>query len=116
MPNVEIHMHFGSSSRTESGYGPSDRALTVAGGVWRLVKEARGLPEKFDVKDMVVSFKDTYCIGEDGKPAPFIRICSTNPTDLKILPEVLKPLGIDIETLLVEGFFPAGGDNHLIKN
>ncbi len=92
MPNIEIHMPF------EDGK-VNRQAMELTRKIWSVCKE---LPF---VGEMVVSHHNTFCRGRNGKPAPYIRISSSHPDHVEPLLDALKGLGIDIETLILNGFF-----------
>ena len=56
--------------------------------------------------EAVVTMCDDHCIDRHGKTQPFLRICSTNPIHTNTLVKILKPLGLDIETMVVTDFQP----------
>ncbi len=56
----------------------------------------------------VVSSKVKFCDGRK-TPAPFIRICSTDPEEIKRIIDKLKEIGVntDVEWQVLNGFIPA---------
>ena len=99
MPNIEIHMAPVSDDDKTCGNGPED----VRERIRELI---RSLPF---AGDAVISICHTTCTeAVSGKPAPFLRIVSSNPDHFEPIRQALEPLGMDIETLSLSAFYLKG--------
>lgn len=63
--------------------------------------------EKSSLRDEVVitNMFSSRSINLNGDVLPFIRIASTDSAEIDELVKVLQPLGYDIETLVLNGFY-----------
>ena len=88
MPNIEL-------------YGISN-----ASGITAVIR-ASDLPEEFR-KEIVITKIESSCWSiYDGTAQPFCRVISTEQEEIDKIVPVLKPLGYDVETLVLSGFIPA---------
>jgi len=94
MPNIEIHMPF-----DHAGHPTIMDALEIEKRIWLQTKT---LPF---ADEIVVSHHNTFCMDRNAKDRPYIRISSSHPDHVEPLLDALKDLGIDIETLILKGFF-----------
>ena len=85
MPNIEIY-----SQRNDDMY----RNVMMA---------TRELPFKGDV--VITDFRSVRCLNRMGELQPFVRVCGTDKAEIKAIVEMLWPLGYDIETLVLTGFY-----------
>lgn len=90
MPNIQIH---GLSVYT-AGTTKDD-----------IVSAIKNLPF---AADAVITIVPSKCVDIKGNPQPFLRICSPEKSRFRPLVKALKPLKLDIETLLLSGFYPKG--------
>lgn len=90
MPNIQIH-----GLRRIEGHELAEKIFKT------IKKEDPAL-----AKDAVVEMCDTRVVDENLEEQPFLRICSSDSDHLDHLVKMLKPLGYDIETLKLEGFYP----------
>lgn len=86
MPNIEIY------SQKDDMY----RRVMIA---------TRDLPYPLKIDIVITDFKMVGCYNRMGKLQPFVRVCSTDKAEIDAVVEVLQPLGYDIETLVLTGFY-----------
>lgn len=93
MPNIEIHgyPHKNGEMSTEAN-SLSDEIIELTSD----------LPFK---EQMVITVYGTHCFDRKKDSQPFIRILSSDPDHILPLVEVLIPLGVDIETANLTGFY-----------
>lgn len=87
MPNIELH-----------GYGKKPIALRN--------KIRAALKDSPDADEIVTTIHSTNVASLDDKPMPFLRVISS-PEGLDDLLERLKPLGEDIELIMLGRWIPA---------
>lgn len=99
MPNIEIHGVHGLD--------------TIAGQLTE--KQSKLYSEIFKTIELkahelmdeaVVTICNDHCLDRQGQSQPFLRICSTDQVQTRKLVMILKPLGLDIETMVVTAFYP----------
>lgn len=69
----------------------------------RVMMATRDLPFKNDI--VITNFKMVGCYNRMGELQPFVRVCSTDKVEIDEIVEVISPLGYDIETLILTGFY-----------
>lgn len=90
MPNVEIHgLH-----RAE--------ARDLKAKIWYLFKD------KPYIEEMVVTISPTTIEDVHGKDQPFLRLANSHQAHTREILETLGTLGMDIEHLKLEKFYPKG--------
>ncbi len=92
MPNIELH-----------GYG--DKPIVIRNKIRRALKESP------DVAEIVTTIHTTVVTTLDDKPSPFLRVISS-PEGIDDLLELLKPLGEDIELVMLGQWIPKASTNH----
>jgi len=90
MPNIEIH-----------GCGLDEDKSQAMGT--KIADRLRGL----SLKDAVVSACNDTVLDLGGHRQPYLRVVCTDDAEAQQVIEALKPLGIDIEWLKLQAFFPA---------
>lgn len=86
MPNIELH-----------GFSPAKQRE-----IFFQMKEALKGQEFYN--EAVVTLYNDVVVDFNEESQPFLRICSTNPVHTNTLVKLLKPLGVDIETMVVTDF------------
>ncbi|MEK7555336.1 MAG: hypothetical protein AAB516_00740 [Patescibacteria group bacterium] len=90
MPNIEI-------------YGqPDDHARSKM--YVKVTDAMRNLTFQDDI--VITDLSSVYCYDLRGCLQPFIRVYDTDKKEIDMVVEALQPLGYDIETLLLTGFYP----------
>ena len=95
MPNIEIH----GLGRDPGG---SNEARRVTEEIFRVIKDHA--PDLSN--EAVVTAYFDACVDINISLRPFLRICSSKHEHFEVLVGVLMPLGMDIETLKLEKFYP----------
>ena len=90
MPNIKVH-----------GL-PRSGSFSLHGQIFAAIEA--GAPELKE--HAVVTFCADACLDSDHNPQPYLEISSTNPMETNTLVRILKPLGLDIETGVITGFYP----------
>lgn len=96
MPNIEIH-----------GFGSWETGMVSNKERARFIRDViiRDVPEL--AKDVVLDVYPDECRDLEGRLQPFLRICSSDPTHFELLVTALSPLKMDMELVLLPGFYPA---------
>ena len=73
----------------------------------RMYDNVRTAALQLSLKDEIVitDHRSATCLNLYSKGQPFIRVCSTDKVRIDAIVEVLQPLGYDIETLVLTGFY-----------
>ena len=89
MPNIEIHGLAGVSLN-----GTTDDIVNLL------------RPAPF-AEDVVISLINDNVINLGGNNRPYLRVVGTDATETQQVVDLLKPLKVDIEVLLLHAFVPA---------
>ena len=100
MPNIEIH-GVDDGWRTANGYMVKSQPKLL-GDIFSIIETK--VPELKN--EAVVTICNDSCFDRYRKQQPFLRICSSQIDHLEKVVEVLKPLGLDIDTQELENFYP----------
>jgi len=87
MPNIEIH-----------GFGVNSREITA--------KVAYCLKPSPVAADIVISVNSDVVHDLKWDPKPYFRIVCTDINEVNLVVDLLKPLRIDMEVLLLHAFIP----------
>jgi hypothetical protein len=107
MPNIEVHGLYNNNAKVGYvgyhiwGSDPTNRNLVLS-KLSSTIKESI-LPWKDQV---VITEFNSSCNDLEDNSMPFLRVCSTDREEINALVQVLEPLQMDIETLLLTGFYP----------
>lgn len=98
MPNVKI---FGFPRSDSTNYTLTQEKANLAVAIRNHLSQ---LPF---ADDTVITLVDSWCHNLRVVRSPYLEVASSDPAQIEAIVKVLKPLGYDIETIVIHGFHPA---------